>query len=98
MEIRIKSVHFDATAQLRSFAEKKISKLDKFYDSILKAEVSLKIVKPETVNNKTAEILLKVKGDECFVAKTNNTFEESIDECVEVLIRQLSKLKEKNGI
>ncbi|MFQ7040500.1 MAG: HPF/RaiA family ribosome-associated protein [Barnesiella sp.] len=42
MEIRIQSIHFDASAQLESFIQKKVSKLAQYYDEIIAAEVYLK--------------------------------------------------------
>ena len=47
MEIRIQSIHFDATEQLQAFIQKKVSKLEKYYEDIKKVEVSLKVVKPD---------------------------------------------------
>ena len=41
MEIRIQSIHFDATEQLQAFIQKKVSKLEKYYEDIKKVEVSL---------------------------------------------------------
>ena len=52
MEVRIQSIHFDASEQLQSFVQKKVAKLEKFYDDIKKVEVSLKVVKPETAENR----------------------------------------------
>lgn len=40
-------IHFDASEQLQSFVQKKVAKLEKFYDDIKKVEVSLTVVKPE---------------------------------------------------
>mgnify|MGYP000611289720 FL=1 len=34
MEIRIQSIHFDATEQLQAFIQKKVSKLEKYYEDI----------------------------------------------------------------
>ena len=39
MEIRIKSVNFDATEQLKEFADKKVSKLGKTFEEIGRAHV-----------------------------------------------------------
>ena len=47
MEIRIQSIHFDASEQLQAFINKKIAKLEKLYDDIKSVEVSLKVIKPE---------------------------------------------------
>lgn len=56
MEVRIQSIHFDASEQLQAFVQKKAVKLEKYYDDIKKVEVSLKVVKPETAENKEAGI------------------------------------------
>ena len=56
MEIRIQSIHFDASEQLEAFIQKKVMKLERLYDDIKTVEVSLKVVKPETVKNKEAEV------------------------------------------
>jgi len=95
MEIRIQAIHFDASEQLEAFVQKKVSKLEKFYDSIMSAEVTLKVVKPEAAKNKQAGILLKIKSGDCFAEKVNDTFEASIDECILALEKQLAKIKEK---
>ena len=48
MEIKIKSIHFDATEKLEAFIEKKVAKLEKSFEDIQKVEVQLKVVKPAT--------------------------------------------------
>jgi putative sigma-54 modulation protein len=95
MEIRIQSVNFDATAQLKAFVEKKMKKLEKFNDSILEAEVIMKVVKPETAKNKDVSVKLKLKNSEPFANKVADTFEEAIDLCREALEKQIIKTKEK---
>ena len=40
MDIRIQSIHFDASEQLQAFIQKKVSKLEKYYEDIKKVEVS----------------------------------------------------------
>ena len=39
MEVRIQSIHFDASEQLQSFVQKKVAKLEKFYDDIKKVDI-----------------------------------------------------------
>ena len=95
MEIRIQAIHFDATNQLEAFIQKKVSKLEQYFDGIILAEVTLKVVKPETAKNKQAGILLSIKNGDCFAEKVDDTFEGAIDECVEALEKQLVKFKEK---
>lgn len=95
MEIRIQAIHFDATEQLQGFIEKKVAKLQRFYDDIDVVEVVLKVVKPETAMNKQADLKVKVKNDELFASKVCDTFEESVDICIDALQKQLQKYKEK---
>lgn len=94
MDIRIQAIHFDATEQLKEFIQKKLDKLTRFADDIQAAEVVLKVVKPEVSNNKEASVKLMVHGADFFVDKTSNSFEESVDLCVDVLKRKLEKHKE----
>ena len=95
MEVRIQSIHFDASEQLQSFVQKKVAKLEKFYDDIKKVEVSLKVVKPETAENKEAGVKVIVPSGDFYASKICDTFEEAIDLSVEALEKQLVKYKEK---
>ena len=95
MEIRIQSIHFDASEQLQAFIQKKAAKLEKYCDEIRKVEVSLKVVKPETSMNKEASIKVLAANGEFFAEKVCDTFEEAVDVCLDALVRQLSKYKEK---
>jgi len=95
MDIKIQALHFDASQQLEDFIQKKVSKLDKYHDGILSAEIVLKLVKPETANNKNTTIKVNVTGQEFFAEKTNNTFEESVVDGIEAIEKQIVKFKEK---
>ena len=95
MEVKIQSIHFDATEKLQAFVEKKVAKLEKTYEDIQKVEVQLKVVKPATANNKEASLTVTVPGSTLFVEKVSDTFEESIDLGVDSMRVQLQKFKEK---
>lgn len=95
MEVRIQSIHFDATEALQSFIQKKVAKLEKYYDDINLVEVSLKVVKPETAENKEVGIKVVVPNGEFYAEKVADTFEEAVDEDVDALSKQLVKFKEK---
>lgn len=98
MEIRIQTIHFDASQQLEAFIQKKVSKLGKYLDGIQFAEVTLKVTKPESAQNKEAGIKLIVPNQDFFASKISDTFEESIDEVVDALEKQLLKFKEKQRV
>ena len=95
MKTKIQSIHFDASEQLQAFVEKKTAKLEKFFDEIDIVEVTLKVVKPETAMNKQADVKVLVKNENLFASKICDTFEESVDQCVDALRIQLEKYKEK---
>ena len=95
MEIRIKSIHFDATEKLQEFINKKVEKLQKSYEDIQKVEVQLKVEKPATALNKTTSLTVTAPGNTLFVEKTCDTFEEGVDLCLDAMKVQLTKFKEK---
>ncbi len=96
MNIKINDVHFNADQKLVAFVNKKVSKLDTYFDNIINAEVILKIVKPETSKNKEVEIKLSIPTtDYLFAKKQADTFEEATDMAVEAIRKQLKKFKEK---
>lgn len=95
MDIRIQSIHFDATEKLQVFVQKKVGKLEKYCDEIRKVEVSLKVVKPETAMNKETQIIVSLPGKDLIAQEICDTFEEGVDKTLDSLTRQLSKYKEK---
>lgn len=95
MEVKIQSIHFDAAEKLQAFVEKKVAKLEKSYEDIRTVEVQLKVVKPATALNKEASLTVAVPGTTLFVEKTCDSFEESVDQCVDSMKVQLTKFKEK---
>lgn len=95
MEIRIKSIHFDATEKLQEFINKKVEKLQKSYEDIQKVGVQLKVEKPAAALNKTTSLTVTAPGNTLFVEKTCDTFEEGVDMCLDAMKVQLTKFKEK---
>ena len=95
MEIKIQSIHFDATEKLQAFIEKKVAKLEKTYEDIQKVEVQLKVVKPATAMNQEVQLEVAVPGSKLFVEKVCDTFEEGIHLTVDAMKVQLTKFKEK---
>ena len=95
MEIKIHSIHFDADKKLIDFINSKVKKLIQFYDNIIGAEVFLKVDKDQNSENKVAEIRLDIPGSDIFAKKRSKSFEESVDNVLEAIKRQLTKHKEK---
>ena len=95
MKVSIKSIHFKADSRLEQFIEKKVSKLSGMYEGILGSDITLKIDKAETKDNKVAEIRLQVPGYDLYAKKQCDSFEEAADTAVSAIKKQLEKHKGK---
>lgn len=95
MKVNVQTPGFDADIKLIDFIEKKLSKLEQFYHKIIFADVFLKLENTASPENKVVEVLLSIPGDDLIVKKECKRFEVGIDECAQVLERQLKKRKQK---
>ncbi len=95
MKVNVKSVRFRADQKLEDFIERKLQKFFGFHEQILDADVVLKLDNNETRENKIAEIRLALKGEELFAKKQSKAFEESVDQAIDALKKQIDKYKEK---
>lgn len=95
MDIRINSVRFDHSDKLEQFIHKKVGKLDKYFEGIITVDVILRVVKPESSDNKKVELKVNVPNNELFAEKDANTFEEAVDSAIDAVKKQLTRHKEK---
>lgn len=95
MKVNVQSVNFNADPKLIDFIQRKLDKLENYYDRIIYADVYLKTENSSNKTNKTTEVLLSIPGGDFMVKKTCRKFEECVDECVSTLQRQLIKRKKK---
>ena len=91
MNTTINSVKFRADEKLEKFINEKVAKLDRMIDNATKCEVTLKVDKPESDNNKIAEIRIFVPGKDLFVTKQADTFEQAVADGIDSLKVQLEK-------
>lgn len=95
MKVNVQAPNFAADEKLVDFIEKKLNKLEQFYDRIIFADVFLKVQKTSEKQNKNVEILLSIPKGDLIVKKEAKTFEEATDVCIQSLERQLKKRKQK---
>ena len=95
MNVTINSVKFKADPKLEKFVSDKVAKLERLVDNATKCEVFLKVDKPESDNNKIAEISLTLPGQTLFNSKQANSFEEAVSDCVDTMKVQIDKYKER---
>tara|TARA_B110000879_G_scaffold12616_1_gene15809 strand:- start:150 stop:452 length:303 start_codon:yes stop_codon:yes gene_type:complete len=97
MKVEFHSVNFTADGKLLEFIQKKMDKLDVFYDNIVNADVYLKAESSPGTENKYIELKISVPGKELVVKKHAKTFEEASDSGAEALRRSLVRYKEKQN-
>ncbi|NCO54651.1 MAG: ribosomal subunit interface protein [Bacteroidetes bacterium CG02_land_8_20_14_3_00_31_25] len=97
MKVKIQTLHFNADKNLELFIHERMDKLVTRHQNIVLAEVTLRLDKAQTNENKIAEIRLEVPGNNLFAKKQSKTFEEAADTAVEALQRQLKKYKDKRS-
>jgi putative sigma-54 modulation protein len=95
MNIQIHSVRFDADKKLIEFVNQKLIKLSQFGEDIVSAEVFLRLDKDQERENKVSEIKLEYPGGPLFARKQSKSFEESTDQAVDALKKQITKHKAK---
>ena len=95
MRVNTQSVNFNADQKLIDFIQKRMDKLDVFYDKVIKSDVFLKLENTSDKENKIFEARVSIPGDSLVVKKVCKTFEEGVDSAVNSLERQLKKRKEK---
>ncbi|MEZ4985546.1 MAG: ribosome-associated translation inhibitor RaiA [Saprospiraceae bacterium] len=95
MKVHTESVHFTADQKLVEFIERKLGKLDQFFDRIIDARVYLKLENSGQVKDKVVEIVLSVPGETIVAKESDKTFEAAIDKLTDVLKRQLIKYKDR---
>ena len=95
MKVFVQSVNFNADKDLITFAENKVSSLEKYYDKIVDSEVFLKVQQTRGKENKFVEVKVNVPKDNFIVKKACKSFEEGLVLSTDSLKRQLNKLKEK---
>ncbi len=91
MKVIVNGRHLEITPALRSYAEEKIGKFEKYLSNITEAVVTLSV---EKYRHK-AEVLLKVNGIMIQAESVTGEVYSAIDEVVDKLDKQVVKYKEK---
>ncbi len=95
MNVNTQAVNFNAEPQLLEFIQKRMDKLEMYYDKVIESEVYLKVEKSSNGLNKIFEAKINIPGDSLIVKKQCKSFEEGADTAVASLERQLKKRKQK---
>jgi putative sigma-54 modulation protein len=91
MEITIRSKNFSVSPAIKSYAEEKLQKLEKYSKKIIEAHVMFSVERYRHI----AEIVLRVNGGDVTGRGESTDMYASIDTVVDKLERMLNKRKEK---
>lgn len=95
MKVNTQSVNFNADRKLIDFIQKRMDKLEHFYDKVIQSDVYLKLDNNNLKENKIFEARVSIPGDSIVVKKQCKSFEEGADSAASSIERQLKKRKEK---
>ena len=95
MKLNVQSIKFDADAKLLEFTEKKVSKLDRFFEPIISVDVKFSLLSDAA--NKNVRINVAVPGSSVVVERNAPSFETAVNECVDIPKEKLTRMKEKRN-
>ena len=90
MELHVKGKNLRVSDSIRSYAERRLSKLDRVVSKLARVEVELAVEKnPSIADNQVAEATLHLKGHTLRAREATGDMKASIDELSEKLVRQV---------
>lgn len=92
MNIEIQASNVKVDDRLNGLIQKKVQKLEQFYDRIFSAIIYLH---NNGVNSKEVEIKINVKSNTLFCKEKAESIEKALDASVEAMRRRLIRYKEK---
>ena len=91
--INVKSLKFDADEKLLDFIEKKVGKVEKFFDNMGDIDVTISLL-PDA-DNKSVKLQTRIPGEDLIIERNARTFEEAVTEAADALKEKIVRAKEK---
>src|SRR5881227_3456800 len=96
MELHVKGKNLEVSDAIRSYAERKLAKLDKQLSKLARVEVELTVERnPSIAANQIAEATVWLKGHTLRAREASRDMKASIDEMTEKLLRQIRDDRDK---
>jgi putative sigma-54 modulation protein len=90
MQLQIKGKNLEVSESIRTYAERKLSKLDRMVHDGTRIEIELAVERnPSVAENQVAEATVKLKGHTLRAREASRDMKASIDELTEKLMRQV---------
>ena len=91
--INVKSLKFNADEKLLEFIDKKVGKVEKFFDNMGDIDVTLSLL-PDA-DNKCVKLQTHIPGEDLIIERNAHTFEEAVTEAADALKEKIVRAKEK---
>jgi putative sigma-54 modulation protein len=96
MQIIVKGKNLDMTPALREYAEEKVSKVEKYFDRIMKTEIEMSVERnPKISNNQVVEVTVFTNGPVIRAKESATDMYQAIDLVSSKLERQARRAKKK---
>ena len=96
MQLHVKGKNLEVNESIRSYAERKLQKLDRRVHESTRVEIELAVEKnPSVAENQVAEATVWLKGHTLRVREATRDMKASIDELTEKLLRQIHEERDK---
>jgi putative sigma-54 modulation protein len=97
MDLVIKGKNMDVTESLRDYAQQKLSRITKIFDSIIDAQVEFNVIKNKSVqNDQIVEVTLHLSGGVIRAEEAKDNMYAAIDLVTDKVERQLRRFKGKH--
>lgn len=91
--INVKSLKFNADEKLLDYIDKKVGKVEKFFDNMGDIDVTLSLL-PDA-ENKSVKLQTHIPGEDMVIERHAHTFEEAVTEAADALKEKIVRAKEK---
>ncbi|MEE3466628.1 MAG: HPF/RaiA family ribosome-associated protein [Candidatus Cryptobacteroides sp.] len=94
--INVKSLKFNADEKLLDYIDKKVGKVEKFFDNMGDIDVTLSLL-PDA-ENKCVKLQTHIPGEDMVIERQAHTFEEAVTEAADALKEKIVRAKEKKFV
>ena len=96
MQLQIKGKNLVVSDAIRTYAERKLAKLDRMVHDEARVEIELAVEhNPSVADNQVAEATVRMKGHTLRAREASRDMKASIDELAEKLLRQVRDGRDK---
>ena len=94
--INVKSLKFNADEKLLDYIDKKVGKVEKFFDNMGDIDVTLSLL-PDA-ENKSVKLQTHIPGEDLIIERQAHTFEEAVSAAADALKEKIVRAKEKKFV